>query len=344
MTVNEIKKQVQSILGDGLAVIVGCGLSSAEGLPSMEEFALALEANVPGKLPADMLPTWQAISSDLAAGAGLEAALSGKDIPEDLLSRIVHETAKLFRNKERPVINEVLSKRRNLRFSLLTKAIAPSPCGVSIITTNYDRLIELACESEGYSIDCMFTGSFLGRFDQKESAYSFCRGIRRRQGKVVLEYAPRFKIFKPHGSLDWHRFGPNIIRCSEEIDLPPLIIPPGDMKYRSGYDVPFDTHREQANREIDHAMRYLIVGYGFNDEHLQTHLAQNLLDGKIALLVTQELTDAAKKLILDCPNVMALTADSADFTKSVFRDFSGNEFSIDGTLWDLGILSKEVFL
>lgn len=343
MTADDIKRQLQSILGDGLAVVVGCGLSSAEGLPNMGDLATALDMKVPVGLPAEISPSWQDISSTLATGAGLEAALSGKDLHEDLMSRIVLETAKLFRSKERSVINDVLSNKIALRFTLLVKILSPSQSSLSIITTNYDRLIELACESAGYAIDCMFTGSLLGRFDQKESAYSFCRGIRRRQGKLTLDYAPRLKIFKPHGSLDWYRFGSNIVRCPVDVDLLPLIIPPGNMKYRSGYDEPFDAHREYANREIDRAQRYLVIGYGFNDAHLQTHLVRNLVDGKICLLVTRELTEAASEMIRTCPNVMALTADPADHTKSVFRNFDGELTSLDGALWDLGILSREVF-
>jgi hypothetical protein len=39
MSPDKIKKKIQAILGDGLVVIVGCGLSSAEGLPGMYSLA-----------------------------------------------------------------------------------------------------------------------------------------------------------------------------------------------------------------------------------------------------------------------------------------------------------------
>ncbi len=39
MNPHEIKKQTQTILGDGLVGVVRCGRSSAEGLPGMYDLA-----------------------------------------------------------------------------------------------------------------------------------------------------------------------------------------------------------------------------------------------------------------------------------------------------------------
>ena len=60
-----------------------------------------------------------------------------------------------------------------------------------------------------------------------------------------------------------------------------------DVYKRQGYSVPFDIHRARANEEIDKAQRYIIIGYGFGDDHLETHLMQQLRAGKPALIQTR---------------------------------------------------------
>ncbi len=344
MTIDEIKKQIQSILGDGLAVIIGCGLSCAEGLPGMSGLADALQEGIPSLRHDPVEREWLLISERLSKGIGLEAALAGVELPGPLFDSIVAVTADLFRSHEKAVIHDVIEGRKQLRLSKLSKAITIPSNGLPIITTNYDRLVEIACESNGISVDSMFVGSFLGKLHYKESSFSFCRGLTRRQGKLTLSYSPRIKIFKPHGSLDWYNHQGKAIRASFDLDLPPLIIPPGEMKYRAGYNEPFDAHREFANREIDRSSRYLIIGYGFNDSHLQTHLDRNLRSGKACLVVTRDLSPSAESLIRVCPNVRTLTESRTMKDATTYRDVTGSEHQIMGNWWDIGNLSEEVFL
>jgi hypothetical protein len=138
----------------------------------------------------------------LSKGIGLEAAMSGIDIPTGLFDSITAITAELFRKHEKAIIHEVIKSSKQLKFSKLLKAITIPNYGLPIITTNYDRLVEIACESTGFSVDTMFVGNFLGRLNHSESTFSFCRGFSKRQGKLCLSYSPRIKVFKPHGSLE----------------------------------------------------------------------------------------------------------------------------------------------
>jgi len=344
MSVDEAKKNIQSIFRDGLAVIVGSGLSTAEGLPSMTGLANHLISALDGKLAEPHRSNWEQISAALSTGVGLEQALTDIEPDEEVLSLIKEETATLFRTNERAIITEVVKEAKFLRFTHLIRAFPPSSAVIPIITTNYDRLLEYACEVRGYCVDSMFVGNYLGKLDRKESTLSFCRGYKTRQNKVVLEYAQRFKVLKPHGSLDWYYLGGRPIRCSADLNMTPLIIPPGASKYRAGYDQPFDVHREQANYEIDRASRYLIIGYGFNDDHLQTHLDKNLRDGKPCLVVTKELSPSGSSLFKSCTNVTALTEKKGHPKCTEYRNFDGSVRDLDGGLWDIENLVKEVLL
>ncbi|MBW1671135.1 MAG: hypothetical protein JRJ43_09040 [Deltaproteobacteria bacterium] len=58
MNPHEIKKQTQTILGDGLVGVVGCGRSSAEGLPGMYDLAEHLISSVPYHVPTEAKKPW----------------------------------------------------------------------------------------------------------------------------------------------------------------------------------------------------------------------------------------------------------------------------------------------
>ena len=204
MNEHEIKESLQKCFGEGILLVVGCGLSSAEGLPSMQQLSVHLNSNVPKTINGKNIEEWEEIATRIKKGIGLEDALSKIDLSSTLRDEIAFHTANLFREEERKVINQVVIGKRILRFSELAKCLPPSQSTITVVTTNYDRLLEVACESTGLRVDTMFVGNSIKKFDRRECRYSFCRGIRRRQGKIVLEYAPRIQILKPHGSLDWY--------------------------------------------------------------------------------------------------------------------------------------------
>ncbi|RZK33885.1 MAG: SIR2 family protein, partial [Hymenobacter sp.] len=140
--------------------------------------------------------------------------------------------------------SKVFSGEKHLKLTELLKNILITAEGLPIITTNYDRLVEVAAEAAGLGADTAFVGNYAGSYNPQESKFSFCRGIEQRQRKVLLQHKRRAIVCKPHGSLDWYMHGSNPIRSSFELDYPRLIITPGLNKYRTGYDRPFDGHRE----------------------------------------------------------------------------------------------------
>jgi hypothetical protein len=123
-----------------------------------------------------------------------------------------------------------------------------------------------------------------------------------------------------------------------------LIIPPGQSKYRNGYSSPFDLHRERGNKAIDRASRFLIIGYGFNDDHLETHLTQKIKSGVPTLLLTHSLSAKAKSVLNLSAHVFALE-DATVGGVPATRVFSNGAIDVFNgiTLWDLNNLVKEVF-
>jgi hypothetical protein len=150
-------------------------------------------------------------------------------------------------------------------------------------------------------------------------------------------------IFKPHGSLDWYvRNGTPVFHASTLTEATRLIITPGNNKFRNGYESPFDHHRNRANEAIDKASRYLILGYGFNDDHLETHLTPAIKNGKPTLVITRSLSPKVEELAKSYTNVIAIeehTDQGVNGTNIIIDKVS---YFFNCNLWDLKEFITEI--
>jgi SIR2-like protein len=340
---NAVKLLLQRHFGDGLVVVIGSGLSCAEGLPSMSELGDHLILVVGKVLPPEDQGAWGRISN-LVKKKGLESALLTDPPPPAVEAAIAKATSELILAAEEKVISEVFRGIRTLRFTRLIPHLLKPPTGLPIVTPNYDRLIEIACEEAGLGVDTMFVGQFAGELNEVESKLSFLREVKLQGDRVRRRFRDRAVVFKPHGSLDWyHRVG-KPVRYSGTLDATRLIITPGLNKFRNGYESPFDRHREKANRAIDNASRFLVIGYGFNDDHLQTHLTPMISSGKPTLLMSRNLSPVALELARRCPNVIAIDAAPNNGSSATRVFIACSEVTIGGpALWDLQHFVSEVF-
>ena len=306
MDLNEIKMRLQQHLSDGLVTVVGSGLSCAEGLPGMGELADHLRATVGPGLAGDDLAMWGVIAP-LIGEMGLEAALLVKPPTPALEGSIASATAMFVSERERKVVMEVFAGTRKLRLTKLFRHLLKPSSGLPIVTTNYDRLVEIAVEEAGFGVDTMFVGHFAGTLNERESKLSFCRNVTFKKPNFTYHYRQRAIVYKPHGSLDWYlRDGNPVCYAGDIPGATRLIITPGQNKFRNGYESPFDHHRSRANEAIDRASRLLILGYGFNDDHLETHLSPAIRGGKPTLMMTRSLSAKAEALAVGHANVIAL--------------------------------------
>ena len=345
MELKTLKATIQQHMSDGLVTIIGSGLSCAEGLPSMGDIALHLTATMPSRLSGTLFAEWNGVLPNIQS-FGLEDGLSKTPPSSELQEIIRDQVGQLVSKAERNVISEVFTGKRVLRFTRLLKHLLVPKTGIQVVTTNYDQLVEVAAEEAGLGVDVMFNGVFAGRLDEREARLSFCRNVDLLKGKIPrFHYADRVVVSKPHGSLDWYdRAGQPVRHCGELEGAGRLIIPPGQNKYRNGYSSPFDVHRERGNREIDRASRFLIVGYGFNDVHLETHLADRIRKGVPTLMISRTLSPNSKKVIATAPQVVAMesTIEHGAPATRVYSTGSLDVFS-GLSIWDLEHLVTEVF-
>ena len=343
MTLDTIKKHLQAHLSDGLVTIVGSGLSCAEGLPSMGELASYLSSELESVVCTADAGLWKEVKPLLAVH-GLEAALFVKPPTPTLEAAISAMTGALIAERERQAVSEVFNGTRKLRLTRLMAHLLKPSTGLPIVTTNYDRLVEIAIEEAGIGADTMFVGRFAASVNERESKLSFCHKVTNKKSKITCHYRPRALVCKPHGSLDWYlRDGKPVAYAGELPDVPRLIITPGQNKFRNGYDSPFDLHRSKANDAIDRASRFLILGYGFNDDHLETHLAPAIKSGKPTLMLARTLTKNAARVAMENSNVTALELSTdAGIAGTLLTINKGQQFIPNLEIWDVHKFIDEV--
>jgi SIR2-like domain len=344
MTLEELKQELQSHFSDRMVTFVGSGLSIPLGLPSMGDLAASLLTELPGVLSVSSSAKWDVVADLLRAGVDLETAL--KDSDDDTLNQKIRTVvARSIGSAEKVALAKLFSGTLVAPFSRLLRHLTFATGRAEVITPNYDRLIEFSTEIAGYGVDNTFVGSLLGKFDPKSSRDGLSQFVagRRPNDPPIRRFKNQIAIYKPHGSLDWYLRNEIPVRCGFDLDAPRLMITPGANKYRLGYNLPFDGHREAANHATDNATRYLMLGYGFNDAQLEQHLRARLKAGYPGLLLTRGLTPNAVNLLNECGAMIGLSqATISGVVGTRYQKGAVIHFYPGIDLWNLETFALEV--
>ncbi|MEI6168700.1 MAG: SIR2 family protein [bacterium] len=343
LDISDFKKQIQDHLQEGLLLVVGTGLSIAAGIPGMRPLAEHLKVEIPKTIAHAPDSAWEQVVTALDAGDPLETAMGKVMLQPTTVEAIVAATAVMISTYEQKVFESVLRGSTVLPFTVFVKHLFKAGNKFHLITSNYDRLIELATEVAGVGVDCRFFGYLYGRTDPKRSSDAH------RESYVAAKHScfrplPSLCIHKPHGSLDWFEVNGKIVRCPINMGRTPIIITPGASKYRESFRWAFDDQRAAGNRAATNATRLMFVGYGFNDDHLEQYLCPGFRLTKPSIIVTRDLSPNALKVISNSKDtdVTALCAVSnTDFRTRIVTS-SGAELIVDECLWDLDNFNKGI--
>ncbi|WP_425273126.1 SIR2 family protein [Rathayibacter festucae] len=339
-----VYRHIQDLFQRGTVIIIGSGASCAYGLPSMSDLAQHLLETIPGKLPSEDQQSeleWTRIASALADQSALETALGVNPLPDALVDLLMTEVGIRVARSEGAAIANIFGSEIS-PFGRLFAHILRSAQIVDVVTTNYDRLIEVQAARAGIRVDSMYYGHTVGRLNAELSRDELLMtgtSIVRSSRTVLLRPRPHIRLSKPHGSLDWFEQGGDYFRTDLAIPGSRQIIAPGGNKYRLGYEVPFDQQRQRANQAIDAAASLLTVGYGFNDEHLQTHLERKFSQVP-AVVISRTLTENARAYLQSSSRAIGIEA-LGDGSRCVVST-ADDSLEIDLPLWDLNHLAREV--
>ncbi|TWH71845.1 SIR2-like protein [Modestobacter roseus] len=347
MDLDTAYRHAQDLFRPGLVTLIGSGLSAASGLPGMWDLAQHLLSSVGSHLTEEGASQWAAIAKRLEQGQGLEEALTTIALTDELHRVLTRQVAIRILESEAVALQEIMQASYDPPLTRLLRHLLRVTDVANVITTNYDRLIEYSAARGAVRVNTMFAGSPFGFLDESESANE-CRRFKRIAGarqRWETSIVPHVCLSKPHGSLDWYQTGDAggpVMQSQVSVgDQAPLIVSPGDGKLRLGYETPFDLQRNRANQAIDRASGLLILGFGFNDDHLQVHLKARY-SRVPSVILTRDLTLAAHQYLeASSGQSIALSAGAGGSGTELTTSIGSQRIS-DLNLWQLDTFLREV--
>ncbi|WOH80355.1 SIR2 family protein [Bradyrhizobium sp. BEA-2-5] len=230
------------------------------------------------------------------------------------------------------VLASVLADRDALPLTRLYRHLFDSThTTLHVVTPNYDRLAEYAADAADVST---FTGFNYGYLQTRARDANTRVTVNGRQSRTVA-------VWKVHGSLDWFQHAANqIVGVRSALIVPakytPLMITPGIDKYRLTHGEPFRTILSCSDKALDNARSYFCVGYGFNDEHVQTKLVERCDRDSVPLVVvTKELTPSAKAFLTGGRCRRYLAVEEGPAGARAYMHHAPTGFDLDKPIWRL---------
>ena len=307
MDIDEIYKTVQTYLNEPPLVIWGSGATIGFGLPSMSQLKDEI---------GNLLPTFDKTCTDLEAELGREKYEA--DLPQ--IRKIIRDviSAADLKAKEKLLKNsdEFEGIRRLTQF-----CHDPHPKVMNVVSTNYDRILEYVWGYNGLHYTDGFDQQELSEFDEGKF-----------QGKDIIN------LMKVHGSLDWFDVDHDVRKLHTDFGYDPIMIPPGKNKYRTTHNSPYRELMQKSDDAIKKASSFLVVGFGFNDEHITPLVSKKTKSGTPIVVVTMKVTPTTEKELEKAKRVIYIEA-AADISKSHIRVIENgivkSDSVEDGDYWRL---------
>lgn len=306
----EARRQVSQLLGlDHLSLLVGSGystgLAKAAGTEpvdmAMVEFDLPFAENVIAH--ASSLAAARGVAANLEdqlnSAIALSAGLAIQGIKHakawnDAIASALEELATGILGMERGIAavlpalggDDVAVQRLMTRFIVGFGLRGPTSDRLHLFTTNYDRLIELACDLAGLQITDRFVGSVMPRFQAVHEHVDLHYPERR--SAIPRPVAGVVRLGKLHGSIDWMQEGAEIVntrlrvgaeslRSSAAEGEGPLMIYPNSMKDVETAQYPYAPLFRDFSAAVARPQSVLFsYGYGYGDAHINRVIAEML--------------------------------------------------------------------
>ncbi len=302
-------KIVQTFLKNPPLIVWGSGATIPFGLPSMK----VLNEELKNKI--DDFDT---------TNDNLEIEL-GKEKYQEQMPQIKKVIWEKVNSADISVLERIISNCTD-EFNgiklLIEKFIEAHPKVVNIVTTNYDRVLEYIMSYYNFPYTDGFNGKVLSIFNETKF-----------KDKEIVN------LVKVHGSLNWFdvdgeiRFLPAISK-----DKTPKIIAPGKNKYKEAYSSPYRELIQKADNLIKTASSFLVIGFGFNDEHLTPKIKAKVKKGTPIVLITKTVSESSYKELKNAEKYIFFEESSSGKTRIIYKENNTTEkteIEFDGNLWQL---------
>lgn len=333
---------------------ISCALDTRFGMSALKD---ALLNGIQNHTLTDTQRTeWDTVASALQNGTELETALNSV-IDQDLLKVLTEITGSFVAAIDQEFAYKIAQGTAEWPATrLLKKLVDTLPEGDRILhalTPNYDMLFEYACDFA----DIPYTNGLVGGIERKTDWKAVDRALLEPkqicQGgkmKTIYRHKKHVRLYKVHGSLNYFFHRNAVIENNAWMWNRPdfaerVMITPGLSKYEM-----LQRYRQEllkfADTAIDKASRFLFVGYGFNDTHIEEYIKRKLItQGCRGLIVTRDSNPRMESLLIDAANLWLVCKSEdaySEDTRIFNRQFSGWLSLPRRRLWDIAEFTNQI--
>ncbi len=309
INVADIFKITQEFLNSPPLVVWGSGATIPFELPCMGALNEKLKSKIPNFNPNN---------ENLEIELGNEKYQN--EMPE--IRKVIWEEVNLA---DELVLNEIITNKAKYLDgvkSLIEKFIEAHPQMLNIVTTNYDRVLEHIMSYYDIAYTDGFNGRVLSSFDEN-----------------LFKTKSIVNLIKVHGSLNWSNIDGDIRYIKPDFNkINPQIIAPGKGKYQEAYSSPYRELIQRADSAINNASSFLVVGFGFNDEHLTPKIKSQVKKGIPIVLITKKVTTSTYQELKNAKKYIFFEELLPGKTKITFKkNTTENESSVElnNNFWQL---------
>lgn len=319
-------------------LIIGTGLSIVYKIPGMKKLAEELDNNFSKISDYEIKCIWQQ-RKDKIFQLGLEAGLETINLSNEKEKEFVRElkniTTKFILKKEIDTIEDIYNAKTGFKtlLSYLKNSISCNKTCIDIMTLNYDRIIEIVCDSIELNVLTGFKGNIVKKFRE-----SYMRNIDSKLFDV--------RLFKPHGSLNWIESNSSVLETNDNLRLLNNIdnihiITPGSSKYEMcTTNYLFNSMRENFCELLNKSINYslFIFGYGFNDEHFNVILYSKFEEVP-TIIISKYVKSEVIQMALYNSRITILYEDNGNN----YMIYKKKKYLTRSSLWDINVFADLMF-
>ncbi len=336
---SEIKKKLRELLKQPHILLLGAGASLCADLPDLKGLGEGVETGLTHENLQKYLhikkdlenkvidePSVEDIFSHIQISLELIYDNNEKEPLESLLADIKKQVAELVITEETTETHKLLVGKLKKRLSGLSLS-DQRKFRYSVFTTNYDLLIEQACDAN--SVICVngFIGKFRGDWVPSSFGYDISEYISTTKGKQPCLINNRINLYKMHGSITWQR---EVNKTIERI--PPTrrynveIILPSSKKYIYTQFEPYERLFREFVEALNTGYSLLTIGYGFGDDHINQFIFEKLERSTNKVIA---LSRSPKPILEEYSSINSLSVVYNGYSR-----LSGKRYDINTDLWD----------
>lgn len=303
---------IQNHLKSTPLIVWGSGATIPLGLPRMEDLNQALKTKL-NIFDKDCVNLETELSKD-------KYQQHLPEIRKIIWDEVYKQDIKFLKsllNEDRHQMSTAIS--RLIKFFLKN-----DPRILNIITTNYDRVLEYIMSYQQTKFTDGFGGEILSTFKLEG-----LNTQRSKEGKVNL--------VKPHGSLNWFEINDKIrYYHSHNDNIHPKIIAPGKKKFEDAQGLPYRALIQKSDNLINDSQSFLVIGFGFNDQHLTPLINDKIQSGTPLVIITKAATEGINEMLKLAQNYVLMSSTSQKQTKVQYkRNNDKGVIILNGEYWAL---------